>query len=57
VENCDCLPLAVKVLGGVLRRKSRRKDTWTNIFNNHTWSKEGMDGDVNKAVTITELVP
>lgn len=52
MENCDCLPLAVKVLGGVLRRKSKTRDTWTDICN-YTWPAEGIDRDIDRAVYLS----
>ncbi|RCV41416.1 hypothetical protein SETIT_9G134300v2, partial [Setaria italica] len=53
VERCDCLPLAVKVLGGLLRRKSRTRDDWTDVSSHGTWSTTGIHEDINKAVYLS----
>jgi Leucine-rich repeat (LRR) protein len=53
VEKCDGLPLAVKVLGGLLLNTSRTRDAWVDVSNHVTWSMEGMDDDINKAVYLS----
>lgn len=53
VERCDCLPLAVKVLGGLLCRKSRTRDVWKDVSSHDTWSITGIDRDINKAVCLS----
>ncbi|KAK8444420.1 hypothetical protein SEVIR_9G133300v4 [Setaria viridis] len=53
VERCDCLPLAVKVLGGLLRGKSRTRDAWTDVSSHGTWSTIGINEDINKAVYLS----
>ncbi|CAN6309789.1 unnamed protein product [Urochloa humidicola] len=53
VERCDCLPLAIKVLGGLLRHKTRTRDTWMNVSSHDTWSTTGIDKDINKAVYLS----
>ncbi|KAF8681849.1 hypothetical protein HU200_045293 [Digitaria exilis] len=53
VETCDCLPLAVKVLGGLLSRKSRTRNVWKDVSNHDTWSTTGVDEDINRAVCLS----
>ncbi|RCV41414.1 hypothetical protein SETIT_9G134100v2 [Setaria italica] len=53
VKRCDRLPLAVKVLGGLLRCKSRTRDAWTDVTSHNTWSTTGIDEDINKAVYLS----
>jgi len=53
VEKCDGLPLAVKVLVGLLLNTSRTRGAWVDVSNHLTWSMEGMDYDINKAVYLS----
>ena len=38
VRNCDGLPLAIKVVGGLLRTKRVNKREWTSVLENPAWS-------------------
>ncbi|KAK2654528.1 hypothetical protein Ddye_014384 [Dipteronia dyeriana] len=42
VQKCQGLPLATKVLGGLLGRKES-KDSWMEILDNKIWDKSGED--------------
>ncbi|KAF8681848.1 hypothetical protein HU200_045292 [Digitaria exilis] len=53
LERCDGLPLAVKVLAGLLRRKSRTPDAWMDVSSHYTWSTTGIDEHINKAVYLS----
>jgi len=53
VERSDCLPLAVKVLGGLLRRKSRTRDAWLHISSHDMWLTTEINKDINKAVYLS----
>ena len=53
VERCDCLPLAIKVLGGLLRRKSRTRDAWLHISSHDMWLTTEINKDINKAVYLS----
>jgi hypothetical protein len=49
LKRCDGLPLAIKVVGGVLLTKNRTRDAWIDVCNHYSWSA-GIDDDINKAV-------
>ncbi|KAK1291228.1 Disease resistance RPP13-like protein 4 [Acorus calamus] len=38
IEKCKGLPLAIKVIGGVLKGKERNKNAWEVILSNDLWS-------------------
>uniref|UniRef100_A0A0E0M7B6 Uncharacterized protein n=1 Tax=Oryza punctata TaxID=4537 RepID=A0A0E0M7B6_ORYPU len=52
-EKCDGLPLAIKVIGGVLRKKNATKNTWEEVLRNQIWSKTGLPGELNKAIYLS----
>ncbi|PAN45622.1 hypothetical protein PAHAL_9G131100 [Panicum hallii] len=57
VKRCDGLPLAVKVVGGLLLSRSRRRGAWMDILDHSAWSL--MSDDLNNAVFLSyeELSP
>ncbi|CAL4935325.1 unnamed protein product [Urochloa decumbens] len=57
VRRCDGLPLAVKVVGGLLLSRSRTRGTWMDILDHSAWSL--MSDNLNNAVFLSyeELSP
>ncbi|CAL4918465.1 unnamed protein product [Urochloa decumbens] len=51
VRRCDGLPLAVKVVGGLLLSKSRTRGAWMDILGHSAWSL--MSGNLNNAVFLS----
>ncbi|XP_048550586.1 disease resistance RPP13-like protein 4 [Triticum urartu] len=53
VSKCDGLPLAVKVMGGLLRQKDRNHSDWGKVLNDSAWSVVGMPEGLNYVVYIS----
>ena len=53
IAKCDGLPLAVKVIGGLLRQKNIRRSDWKNVLNDSTWSVSQMPEELNYAVYLS----
>ena len=53
IAECDGLPLAVKVIGGLLRQKNIRRSDWKNVLNDSTWSVSQMPEELNYAVYLS----
>ncbi|CAN6380713.1 unnamed protein product [Urochloa humidicola] len=53
VEKCDGLPLAVKVMGGLLRQKKIGRAGWQNVLNDSLWSVSEMPKDLNYSVYLS----
>ncbi|CAL4943810.1 unnamed protein product [Urochloa decumbens] len=51
VRRCDGLPLAVKVVGGLLLSKSRTRGAWMDILGHSAWSL--MSDNLNNAVFLS----
>ncbi|KAF8762260.1 hypothetical protein HU200_009647 [Digitaria exilis] len=53
IHKCDGLPLAVKVMGGLLRQKRTRRGDWDNVLNDSVWSVSQMPEELNYAVYLS----
>ena len=53
IAECDGLPLAVKVIGGLLRQKRTRQSDWTKVLNDSTWPVSQMPEELNYAVYLS----
>ncbi|KAL6637114.1 hypothetical protein ACP70R_024686 [Stipagrostis hirtigluma subsp. patula] len=59
VKRCDGLPLAIKVLGGHLRKINKTRHAWTKVSDHVAWSISSLDKNINQAVHLSyeELPP
>ncbi|CAL4982980.1 unnamed protein product [Urochloa decumbens] len=59
VAKCNGLPLAVKVMGGMLRQKERSRSDWEKVLNDSSWSIAGMPEELNYALYLSyeDLTP
>ncbi|TVU26666.1 hypothetical protein EJB05_29221, partial [Eragrostis curvula] len=53
IAKCDGLPLAVKVMGGVLLQKNRRRSDWEAVLKDSVWSVSQMPEELNSAVYLS----
>ncbi|XBI33345.1 hypothetical protein VPH35_056682 [Triticum aestivum] len=53
IERCDGLPLAVKVVGGLLLSKGKTRGDWLDVCSNVAWSMTTISDDVNQAVYVS----
>ena len=53
IAQCDCLPLAIKVIGGLLSQKTARRREWENVLNDSIWSVSQMPEELNYAIYLS----
>ncbi|KAJ1274552.1 hypothetical protein BS78_05G070600 [Paspalum vaginatum] len=53
IAKCDGLPLAIKVMGGLLRQKRRRWSDWEYVLNDSIWSVSQMTEELNHAIYLS----
>ncbi|VAI42223.1 unnamed protein product [Triticum turgidum subsp. durum] len=53
VAKCDGLPLAVKVMGGLLCQKDKRHHEWEMVLDDSIWSISGLPEELNHAVYLS----
>ncbi|KAG2556021.1 hypothetical protein PVAP13_8NG085800 [Panicum virgatum] len=53
IKKCDYLPLAVKVMGGLLRQKTARRWEWENVLNDSICSVSQMPEELNYAIYLS----
>ncbi|KAH7660039.1 P-loop containing nucleoside triphosphate hydrolase protein [Dioscorea alata] len=58
VEKCDGLPVAIKVIAGVLITKDRNKKEWENVLNSDAWTIASLPKELRGAVYLSyEALP
>uniref|UniRef100_M8B7H8 Putative disease resistance RPP13-like protein 1 n=1 Tax=Aegilops tauschii TaxID=37682 RepID=M8B7H8_AEGTA len=53
VEKCDGLPLAIKVMGGLLCHKEKTRRDWEKVLNDAVWSISQMPEELNHAIYLS----
>ena len=53
IEKCDGLPLAVKVIGGLLRQKNIRPVDWENVLKDSLWSVSQMPKELSNSIYLS----
>lgn len=53
IEKCDGLPLAVKVIGGLLRQKNMRPVDWENVLKDSLWSVSQMPEELSNSIYLS----
>ncbi|CAM0953227.1 unnamed protein product [Alopecurus aequalis] len=53
IARCDGLPLAIKVMGGVLCKKEKTRRDWEEIVKNDIWLVSSMPEELNYAVYLS----
>ncbi|VAI94346.1 unnamed protein product [Triticum turgidum subsp. durum] len=57
-QICGCLPVAVKVMGGILREKGGIRHDWQQVLDDSKWSTTKMPDDLNHIVYLSyEYMP
>ncbi|VAI42189.1 unnamed protein product [Triticum turgidum subsp. durum] len=53
VAKCDALPLAIKVMGGLLCQKDKKYREWEMVLADSIWSISGMPEELNRALYLS----
>ncbi|KAM3364197.1 hypothetical protein ACQJBY_014488 [Aegilops geniculata] len=58
IQKCGCLPIAVKVMGGLLRERGGLRRDWQQVLDDSKWSTTKMPDDLNHTVYLSyEYMP
>ncbi|XP_072955512.1 putative disease resistance protein RGA3 isoform X2 [Typha angustifolia] len=53
VEKCGGLPLAIKIVAGLLATKDNNKREWEKILKSHAWSMSGLPDELRGALYLS----
>ncbi|VAI82100.1 unnamed protein product [Triticum turgidum subsp. durum] len=53
IQKCGCLPIAVKVMGGLLRERGGLRRDWQQVFDDSKWSTTKMPDELNHTVYLS----
>ncbi|VAI94313.1 unnamed protein product [Triticum turgidum subsp. durum] len=58
IQKCGCLPIAVKVMGGLLHERGELRRDWQQVLDDSKWSTTKMPHDLNHTVYLSyEYMP
>ncbi|VAI82097.1 unnamed protein product [Triticum turgidum subsp. durum] len=58
IQKCGCLPIAVKVMGGLLRDRGGLRHDWQQVLDDSKWSTTKMPDELNHTVYLSyEYMP
>uniref|UniRef100_A0A0E0I0T0 NB-ARC domain-containing protein n=1 Tax=Oryza nivara TaxID=4536 RepID=A0A0E0I0T0_ORYNI len=46
IQKCKKIPMAVKIIGAVLRRKEQTQESWQRVYEFEGWSFDDLRGDI-----------
>uniref|UniRef100_A0ACD5Y5Z3 Uncharacterized protein n=1 Tax=Avena sativa TaxID=4498 RepID=A0ACD5Y5Z3_AVESA len=53
LAKCDGLPLAIKVIGGLLCQREKERHEWENVLNDAIWSVSQIPEELNNALYLS----
>jgi hypothetical protein len=53
IQKCDGLPLAIKVMGGLLCQKEKERCDWEKVQSDYIWSVSRMPEELNYAIYLS----
>ena len=53
IKKCGGLPLAVKVMGGLLSTKSQSEGDWEAVLHHRAWSVDGLPEELDKRIYLS----
>ncbi|CAO2142247.1 unnamed protein product [Urochloa humidicola] len=53
IKKCGGLPLAIKVMGGLLSTRSQSEHEWEAILNHHAWSVAGLPKELDNRLYLS----
>jgi len=53
VRKCGGLPLAIKVMGGLLSTKPQSETDWEAVLNHRAWSVDGLPEELDKRIYLS----
>ncbi|CAL4991886.1 unnamed protein product [Urochloa decumbens] len=53
IKKCGGLPLAIKVMGGLLSRRSQGELEWQAVLNHHAWSVAGLPKELDNRLYLS----
>ncbi|GJM94715.1 hypothetical protein PR202_ga11388 [Eleusine coracana subsp. coracana] len=52
-KRCGGLPLAIKIMGGLLRTKPQTNREWEAVLNHHAWSLDGLPEELDQQLYLS----
>lgn len=53
IKNCDGLPLAIKAIGGLLRKKGITVDEWKDVLDYPAWQTDETHNELNSTLCLS----